>query len=257
VQSARSELATAESELAGMPDTITVPIMGTWSYKKTVYRRATGATLRLTMQGMNDASPAVVPIDLAHQWEDYEVDADPAHNVPGHRPDPRPIQSDDALVPFVAEKASAVLAVRLRAALSQAAIDQAKRAFVAAGNPPPKPGFEAVDAIAFETAGPRLERAVLHGEASLAKAGGFALPVRSARPGAGRCVLAVAAAETGSATDLALTTPDRSVADLRGGSLAVIEACDAEAQALQALSLSSQLGGKARWGLYITRSEGK
>ena len=257
VQNARSELSSAESELAGMPDTITVPIMGTHVYPKIVYRRATSATLTLSMQGVNDERPAVLPIRLAHHWEDYEVKPDPAHNVQGHSPDRRPIESDDALVPFVAEKASAELALRLRAALSQAAIEEAKRAFIEAGNAPPKPGYEAVDAIAFETAGKRLDRAVLRGEAALAKASRFSLPVRSAQPPADGCVLAVAVADAGSATDLSLTTPDAYAADLRGGSLAVLEACGAEVQALTELALSSKLGGSARWGLYITRPEGK
>jgi hypothetical protein len=257
LRNARSELADAESTLAGTPDTITVPIMGSWTYKKTLYRRATSAQLKLTMQGVNDAQPSVVPIPLSHQWEDYEVDADPAHNVKGNRPEPRFLQSDDALVPFVAEKASAALAVRLRAALSQAAIEQAMRAFREAGNAPPKPGFEAVDAIAFETAGRRLDRVVLRGEATLASGAPFALPVRSAKPGAGSCLLAVAVAETGSATDLALTAPDGAVADLRGGSLALVEVCDGDTRPIEQLSLASKLGGKARWGLYLTRADAK
>ncbi len=255
VRSAQSEVTEAESELAGMPDTITVPIMGTWTYPKIVYRRATGATLKLAMRSAGESEPTVVSMKLDHRWEDYEVQADGAHNVKGHEPDRRPIQSDDALVPFVAEKASQMLAVRLRAALSQAAIEQARQAFLAAGNSPSKPGFEAVDAIAFETAGGRIERAVLRGEATLAEGAPFALPVRSAKPAPGACMLAVAVADGASATDLALASKDGTVADLRGGSLAVIEACDGEP--LGELSLSSKLGGTARWGLYLTRSEQK
>lgn len=257
VQSARDELTNAQAALAGMPDTITVPIMGTHTYPKLIYRRATSATLALSMQGVQEASPSVLTLRIAHRWEDFEVEGDAAHNVKEHRPDPRPIRSDDALVPFVAERASAELAVRLRAALSQAAVEQAKRAFAEAGNPPPKPGFEAVDAIAFDIAGKRLERVVLQGEAQLTDAAPFALPVRTARPAAGGCVLAVAVADGGAATALSLSTPDGAVADLRASSMAVVEACGDEVAAIKTLALSSKTGGAARWGLYLTRSEDK
>ena len=110
VRNARSELAEAESVLSQTPDTITVPIMKDWSYTKRMYARSTRAVLALSMQAADAGQPTVKRIPLVHEWSDYEVQADNAHNVKGHSPDLGPIQNAEALVPFVAEQAGKVMA---------------------------------------------------------------------------------------------------------------------------------------------------
>lgn len=256
VDAARQEVADAESALASTPDTITVPIMADWPYKKKLYSRSTSATLTISMRPNDVQQPTVVSIPLSVAWNDYEVAADPAHNVTEHQPEQGPIGDPEALIPFVAEQASAALATRLRAAISNASIEQAMKAFIAAGNDPPKPGYEAVDAVAFDAAQSRLSRVVLRGKADLPAGGGaFALPSKAARLGPGECLLAVAVAPADAAIDLRMKTPNGSHGDLRGASLATVEVCRDEIgdhDAVDVLELSSKVGGAVRWGLYRT-----
>jgi hypothetical protein len=255
LESARTELSEAESALEQMPDTITVPIMKPWSYTKRMYSRSTSAVLALSMQPVDSAQPAVKRIPLAHQWSDYEVQADPAHNVKGHSPDRNPIQNAEALVPFIAQQASHTLASELRSAISDAAIERAVKAFRASGNAPPQPGFETVDALAFDAAGKRLKRVEFRDRAQVPKGGSFALPAAVAQLGAGECLLAVAVGSDASTLDVALYTPDRRHADFRGGRAAMIEVCRAElgaASSVERMLLESRSGGEARWGVYRT-----
>ncbi len=255
VTNARNELSEAESELASTPDTITVPIMKDWNYTKRIYARSTRAVLALSMQSADAPQPTVKTIPLAHEWSDYEVQNDGAHNVKGHSPDRGPIQNAEALVPFVADQASKVLAAELRSAISEAAIERAVKAFRAAGNAPPQPGFETVDAMAFDTAGRRLKRVEYRDRAQLGHGGSFALPAGAAQLAPGECLLGVAVAADAATLDLALYTPDRRHADFRGGRAAVIEVCQSQpniSAVVESMLLESKSGGEARWGLYRT-----
>jgi hypothetical protein len=255
VRNARSELAEAESVLSQTPDTITVPIMKDWSYTKRVYARSTRAVLALSMQAADAGQPTVKRIPLVHEWSDYEVQADNAHNVKGHSPDRGPIQNAEALVPFVAERASKVMSAELRSAISEATIERAVKAFRASGNAPPQPGFETVDAMAFDTAGQRLKRVEFRDRAQLARGATFALPAGAAQLAPGECLLGVAVTADAVTLDLALYTPDRRHADFRGGRAAVIEVCQSQAttsSVVERMLLESKSGGEARWGLYRT-----
>ena len=194
-------------------------------------------------------------IPLVHEWSDYEVQGDNAHNVKGHSPDRGPIQNAEALVPFVAEQASKRLAAELRSAISEAAIERAVKAFRASGNAPPQPGFETVDAMAFDTAGRRLKRVEFRDRAQLARGAAFTLPAGAAQLAPGECLLGVAVAADASTLDLAIYTPDRRHADFRGGRAAVIEVCQGQpntASVVERMLLESKSGGEARWGLYRT-----
>lgn len=257
VETAQTELTESETALAGTPDTITVPIMADWSYQRKNYSRSTSANLTIAMQSATAAQGTTVSVPLGVSWSDYEVQADPAHNVQGHAPEQGPLRDSEALIPLIAQKASAELAVRLKAAISNAAIEQAVRAFVAAGNQPPKPGFEAVDALAFEAASGRLGQVVLQGTADLVGGKPFVLPSRVAKLGENECLLAIAAGAGDAAMDLSLKNLDASHADLRGNSIAVVELCRSELRgkdSIDALELASKIGGSARWGLYRTRN---
>jgi hypothetical protein len=211
------------------------------------------------MRSQDAAQPTVIAIPLSVNWSDYEVEADPAHNVPGHRPDQGPLQNPEALIPFIADQASGALALRLKAAISNAAVEQAMKAFIAAGNEPPKPGYESVDAVAFETAQARLGRVVLRGKANLAAGGApFVLPSRAARLAPDECLLAVAVGPAETAVDLNLRTPNGAHGDLRGASLAAVEICQnelAQQNTVEALELRSKIGGDVRWGLYRTKTQ--
>jgi hypothetical protein len=256
VDAARQELANAETAFASTPDTITVPIMADWPYTKKIYSRSTSATLTISMRSNDAPRATVLSVPLSVTWNDYEVAADPPHNVEGHQPDQGPINDQEALIPFVADQASAALATRLRAAISNATVEQAMKAFIAAGNEPPKPGYEGVDAVAFEAAQTRLARVVLRGKADLGAGGSaFVLPSKAARLAPDECLLAVAVAPSDGAIDLRMQTPNGSHGDLRGASLATVEVCRDEIgtdDSVGALELKSEVGGTVRWGLYRT-----
>lgn len=252
LSSAKSERSSAESDLSSTPDTITVPIMKTWTFKKHLFSRATSATVKVVLQAQG-GQPETIAIPLSHQWSDYTVAADPEHNVPSHAADRGPIDDADAVVPFVAAKAGEAVAVKVRDAIAQATLEQAKRALVAAGETP-KPGYEAVDAIAFETAGKRLKRVAQRGTATVgAGKAAFLVPSKAVRLAPTDCVLAVAVAD-GSGGALTLATPDGSHADARRKRFATVEACANElgGKSLDNMVLESEAPSPAHWALYLT-----
>jgi hypothetical protein len=258
VEAARAELDRSRSELANTPDTITEPVMDDWHFKKTNYSRSVSGSVTLAMRAKGDAQDSTTVLPLTYAWSDYAVESDPPHNVQGHAADQGPIRDPAALIPFIAQQAASAVAVHLRTAIARAAIQQAVKAFLAAGNEPPRPGWEAVDALAFRTVGPRLRRLVLRGEAALAAKGPpFDLPTRAAVLEPGECLLAVAVAAREEPMDVVSRTPDGSHGDLRGGRSALVEVCPEELPGgdrfIKSLELVSQSGGPVRWGLYRTR----
>lgn len=250
LQSARSELSEAETSLAKEPDTITVPIMADWSYTKKEYSRTAKGSLSVRMQAKGWAEPRVVTTPLEYTWSDYEVQSDPAHNVTGHAPDRGPINDTEALVPYIAAAASKDISGRIRAAIDEARIERARAALAQSGMEAAKPGFETVDAMAFEMAGMRLKKALLRGNTQLADKA-IPLPTEALTVGAAECLATVAVAPPGA--KVILKSGDRRFADMRGSGYAVIEFCGTEVAGgkVPVVELSGA-GGEARWTLYRT-----
>lgn len=254
LDAAESELRQAESAYDSEPETITVPIMRTHSYKKVLYsRRATASlTIELTPRG-GDARVQRIPVSF--DWQDYEVGSEPQFNVAGHAPDAAAVADPKTILGPLGRRVAEVVAQEVKRAVFSAAREESMRAFLAAGNDPPKPGFEHVDALAFETAGKRLLRVALRGRAQLLPKAGFSLPTAAATLSATECLLAVAAAPAGAEdARISLRSPDESHADLRTRPFAVVEVCSEELDGRRAsLEAQSETPVEARWGLYVTR----
>ena len=181
---------------------------------------------------------------------------DGAHNVPAHEPARQPIDRPDALVPWLAERASQALAMRLRTVLDQAELAEAKRA-LASGDRAPKPGFEDVDAKAFDVAGARLVEPVQRGHSTLVANADTQLPSDGVTLDAASCLLAVAVADGDNPATIAMTSPDGLFADRRGKRFATVEACGDDARALGGkvqLALRSPGAAEVHWGIYRTRA---
>lgn len=248
---AKRERDEAETAYQNEPSTITVPIMRTHSYTKTSFSRAAGAVLTLELSP-KDGAPRTVRIPVEYTWSDYQVAAEPQYGVEGHTPDPGPLNDARALLSPLAGRIAQTVAQRVKQAVYSAALADSQRAFLAAGNEKPKPGFERVGALAFETAGNRLARSALLGRANVAPGSVFALPTGAAVPAQGQCLLAVAAAGEGR-EDVALTlrSADGRFADLRGRPFAALEICPEDAGNI-GVSIEGNAAVEARWGLYLT-----
>ena len=256
VVSAQTEVSTAETELAKMPDTITVPVMADWSYTKKEYSRTANGMLSVTMQATGAPAPKVSQTPLQYVWRDYEVQADAAHNVTGHPADHGPIADPEALVSYIAAAASTAIAGRFRVALSDAQVEAARKAMAAAGIEAAKPGYETVDAMAYDIVGPRLEKPLLRGGTTLATGKPVPLPSDSLSLATDQCVLAVAVGIGDAPLSLLLETADQSHADLREGGIAAVELCKGEVpEKLPGLSLSSKSAGEVKWTLFRTRAK--
>jgi len=257
LQAARAELSEAEQADANEPTTITVPIMADWSYSKREFSRSARGSISVRMQAKGWPEPRVVTTPLAYTWTDYEVQGDAAHNVEGHSPDRGPIDNPEALVPYIAAAASNDISGRIRAAIDEARLERARAALAASGMEATKPGFEPVDAMAFEMAGTRLKKALLRGSTQLSDKG-VPLPTEALTLGADECMTAAAVAAPG--TSVVLRTSDRLFADTRGTGFAVVEICGGEAPAgkVPTVELSGKGSGEVKWTLYRTspRAEG-
>jgi hypothetical protein len=255
VVTARNELASAQQTEQGTPETIREDIMSPWQYQKEIYARSVSASLRVTMQPVGGA-PTTETLPLSHRWDTYRVESDPAHNVQGHQPDRGPIDREEALLPFVASLAGERAAKYVEVALARAALEDLRQRFAATGQQS-KPGFEDVNAMAFDVAGPRLVRVVQQGSSDLPGGGAPAeLPSAAVMLGAGECMLAVAVSD-GAAEPIALAALGGRYGDLRHKPYAFIEACSSElpatARGVPDLKLRSKANVKTRWALYVTR----
>lgn len=255
LQSARAELATAESKLAGTPATITVPIMGDWSYTKKSFSRNVAGMLSISLQPINAPSPRVFQTPLVYTWDDYEVQADAPHNVEGHAPDRGPIDDPEALVPYIANAASQSITMRFRGALAEAQIEAARKAMADAGIEASKPGYETIDALAFDLVGSRLEKPLLRGGSELAAGKVLALPSDALSLGANQCLLAVAAGAENTTLALELQTQGGSHADRRQGGFVLVELCRSElpSDRVPVLELSSSAPGTTKWTIFRVR----
>lgn len=246
----------AQQTWQNTPDTITQPVMATWTYRKSVFSRSASATLQVALDEPGEANPRTESQTVRIEWNDYRVAADPAHNVVAHFPQRQPMNNGDALLPLLANRVGGVLAAKLKVAIAAATMSEAKRAFRKAGNHTSRPGFEAVDALAFQIAGRRLEKAVLRGTATLGSSGTYTLPLGDIP--AGHCVLAVAAlGQNANPAHLQLDTKDGAYADQRQRRTTWVEICRNGLRSKDvpgALLLKSDQPTSVRWGLYRTSS---
>jgi hypothetical protein len=257
VRAARSRLSAAQTALQDTPATIEVPIMADWTYDKTTYSRSVSAILEMEV-GFK-AGPRKSTARLSDTVTDFEVDEDSRHAVQGHKPDRNLLDHPDSLLPLIAERVSAKLGTDLRAAINQEMQESALRAFTEAGGEAPKAEYASVDAMAFDAVGSRLRKAFQRGTTTVQPGAPLPLPSAAIELGPEDCLLAVVVAEQPTTATLSLITPNRSHADLRGKSFALVEACRDElassTPSLGELHLSATEAVKARWGLYkVSRS---
>lgn len=259
VTSAQQELSDARQHDANTPDTLTEDIMSDWTFTKHLYERKAEATLELVFTAQ-DGTSRTDTVQFQEVWSDFDVENDPAHGVQGHQADRGPINDPRALLAPIGQQMSAALAKRLTVELAHAARDQARKAFIEAGNEPTKPGYEDVDAEAFSIAGTRLKRVQLRSRTTLVPESPIELPTASMPLGPDECVLAVAVAEREAGNvRLVLGTRDFEHGDVRRKSKAAVELCpgDLGAHPIASLFLSAEKGdaGAVRWALYRTRQQ--
>ena len=230
---------TARAAFAKIPSTVTTTVIGDWQYKKTTYARSIAATI-VTETSSVLGKPVRSEDKLSFEFSDFEVVADAEHNVAGHAPQRELIDNPDATLPAIATKAGETAATALRRALRRGALDAAMKAFEKAGGSS-RPGYEAVDAAAFDAVGERL----LAGEAFGEGTGPIAAPTLKLAPS--ECLLAAAVA-TADGAQVSLTAGI--YADERGKGVATLEICQNElgAEGLPALTLT----GTGRWAIYKT-----
>ncbi len=246
VTQAREALNQARANEAATPQTIEVPIMLPWPYKKTTYQRSVSVALDVDANFLSGAKHWSKP--LSTSVDDYDVTSDARHNVPGHAVNRDIIDKPDSLLPLIGRLIAGELAKRVRAGVNQEREERAVKAFETSGHEATRPENRSVDAAAFDIAGARILQAVQHGGASLGAQAPFAIPVELVPPS---CLLVVAAAEDPE-DHLTLSTTTGSHADLQGASAAALEICPGEDQggAAPVVQLSASKPGQARWGIY-------
>jgi hypothetical protein len=242
VSQAQGVLNDLRSRVNSMPDTLTETVWGDWEYTRTDYaRKVTAAieTISLSAMGERRASD-----DLDFTASDHQITADPAHNVSGHDPRRDFIDSPESIVPSLAEKASAVAIERLKQSIQVGAVDAALLALKKSGATP-KPGYEGVDAMAYDVVGKRLGKSETYAE------GVGALDLGWLSLGSGECVL-VAALSSDAGSGVGLKSADGRFADERKRPFATLELCAGELAGGKVPNL--ELSGKdVKYGVYRTR----
>lgn len=255
IDSAQSALDEARSKYDAAPDILEEKIMGDWQYEKKTYSRTASVSVTVELRGRDEPRGNPMRIPLSHTWRDYEVRADSQHNVEGHSPDRSFIDNPDRILGPLGRKIVATVAKRVKEAMQRATMQEAMRAFRASGGEASKLGYEDVDASAFVTAGPRLERAVLRNKLQVPAGGGVPLPTAAALLRPDQCLLAVAVGNPGSS--IVLSTKNMSHADVRRKNVAIVEVCHSELggqNSVDTLLLASDSGANVRWGIYTTRA---
>lgn len=243
VNAAEQALQNARNVYESTPETVTNTVYGDWPYDRVDYARKVTAVIQTDSGSSQGQKHATDPLEF--EATDYEVVPDAAHNVEGHSARRDFIDSPDSILPNLAQRASDVAIKRLREALSQGAIDAALRALTASGGKA-KPGFEAVDAMAFDVVGKRLIKAERYGDA------GTTLPTAELGLAPGECALAVAVSQDTTA-EVSLSTDDHRFADQRKRPFATLELCAGEFSAPK--TPATQVGGPGvRWAVYRTRA---
>lgn len=245
VNAVEQELQRARNLYASTPDTKTNTVYGDWSYERIDYARKVTAVIQTDSGGGQGQKHANDPLEF--EATDYEVVGDAAHNVEAHSARRDFIDSPDSILPNLAQRASDMAIKRLREALSQGAIDAALKALAASGGKA-KPGFESVDAVAFDAVGKRLLKAERYGEAV------GTLPTAELSLAAGECALAVAVSQD-TTGEVSLSTEDHRFADERKRPFATLELCSGEIPAGKTPA-TLLAGPGVRWAVYRT-SAGK
>lgn len=228
LDAAEEELSSARADEAATPELLTEDIYSDWSYTSTNYSRSASANLVVTVQ-RGENPPTTHSVPFSHSWSDYEVQADPAHGVPGHTLDRGYLDSSTKILGPIGAGMSQELARRLRAAVQRATLDAAREAFAKAGGSQSQPGYEDVDAVAYGVARDRLGRAQLRGRAELTSGGVFELPVSAVVRAPDECLL-IAAVETldsasSTSAGLLLETASGRSRDTRRSARAYLEVC--------------------------------
>ncbi len=251
---AQQEVQNAQMLHQSTPDTVLVPVMGTWNYDKTSYWRTVNATVQVLTRAEDAPAPTAVKLPLTYVWEDYDVLPDAVHNVEGHTADRKPMEKPEALVPFVAKECSKRVEEQLRAIMSQSLLDQARKALQTAGDKP-APEYEPVDATAYHLTQGRLGRSVRRGRSEL-QGGERRVSVAITEPNleADSCLVVAATAEQGGAARLFLASPDQTWGDLRGGAAVALEMCKQDGAAVpEVVHLWSEQPAAVRWSVYVAK----
>jgi hypothetical protein len=253
VNAAQQEVSDAQSHNNKTPKTIQEDIMDTWNYEKTVMSRSSSATVRVKLTSTLGADPMVESFSVNHEWEDYEVRADKFHNVTGHTPEAGPIDRPQTLLDPLGKKVKSDVVAQMKASIVHASLEEAMRAFAAAGKAESKPGFEIVDAVAYQVAGDRIKSLLFRGKASATAKTPAVLPSRNAKFSGNDCLLVVANVPLGQdGVGLKVSTASGNHADMRGRPVASIEICGYEVSAAPKIKVTVGKKTQVRWALYLT-----
>jgi hypothetical protein len=243
---ARRKASEARAEARREPATTREWVMMPWPYKRTAYKRTVSVVLDMSVTPKGapaQTSRAPLRLDLT----DYEVAADPKHNVEGHAPDPNLVKNPDALAARIAEQVSRKVSGSLRAILTREERAAAARLLAEAGIEVSREEHQAVDAAAFAAVGRRIVKAERRGSA---KGPDTPLPTSSVPLEAEECLLVVAVAEEPSTAAVIIRSADGSVVDDRKRSTALVEMCPRKKGSPPPFKVDLPAGGTARWAVY-------
>jgi len=256
ITQAENEEMNAQIAYENEPETIEEPIYKTHYYKKKTFSRRASARVKIRIMPTGEQATEKAS-SFSNTWADFDVDADPQHNVEGHPATADWINRPDALLPHVGEAMAQIVAGEMRTAVSRAALRELRREASGAGLES-KGGYEDVDAVAVGIARDRLDSRVQTGTSALSPTAPSALPSRAVRLGPTDCLLAVAVLPEGQSGAITLRTQSGSHGDLRRKSFAAMEVCAYELasgeQTAEEIQLAGEAASQVRWGLYRTKA---
>jgi hypothetical protein len=242
LREARASLVRMKSDFASMPDTLEKPHFSHWSYDRIDLTRRATARLEIRTSGITGIETIARPVEAAQS--DYEVAADPAHGVEGHRADlQRLANGDSELVAQLGDNAGGVAAAALRRmAMDEWLLRTMRPSGARAGGSQPQ-------LVAQYAVRKRLGR--LLGEGELADGGGRIGAAEHEWPhaGCGLMVLATNEEVAGEITELSVEGSLPGV-DRRGLPWAHVELCAARPSKIVARTV-----GRARWSLWEVMPE--
>lgn len=254
VESAKRDVETARQREREIPPTVTEDVMTPWPYTKKVYTRDLAATVVLTVRH-KDGKETKKEIPVRAQWTDYEVAADPAHNVAPHTADARALSNSTATLPLLGERITGAAGEALAHVLADAQREEMLRAFGDA-NGERSPDYELVDAAAYGVAGSRISRVVRRGAVEVGTSP-FRVPTPPVALAQGECVLAVASVDRDDrGATLHIKANGGAFADARGGTRAAVELCarDVGARGVDDVVVVSTRPARVQWTLYATKT---
>jgi hypothetical protein len=222
INQAQAELSSAQSAFYAEPDTIAIPIIKDWTYKRKVFQRDASAEAGIRVEAEGE-EPKEQRRGFDNSWSDYEVEADPRHNVEGHYAGSAWIREPAALVPLVGEAVAELAAAEIR---------------------------DAADAGRG-----RLRQRLQTGTLEVGGGRSAVLPSQAISLDRETCLLAVAVQGDGGGP-IVMRTPSGSHGDLRRRTFAATEICGDELggdpPAVEALEITGEGSGRTRWGFYRT-----